>query len=277
MGNIIKAAGIQVTPSRTKEETVERSLELIKLAKKEGAVIACLPQMFSTRWFPSKINEADFALAEDENGPTLKALKALALSERITIIAPIFEQDGARRFSTAFTIGPDGDIIGKYRKVHVPALPLWEEKTYFMPGDLGFPVFNTPAGTVGVLLCWDIFFPEAFRVLALKGAEIIFVPTASAFKHSIPKWERAAMAAAHANGCFVFRVNRVGAEAEQSFYGSSFCAGPDGEFIVKPAGSSEGVVIANIDTSIIGAIRNEWVFLKDRRPECYSMISEKKK
>ena len=118
--------------------------------------------------------------------------------------------------------------------MHIPELPLWEEKAYFKPGDLGFPVFKTPFATIGVQICWDIFFPEGFRILALKGAEIVFAPTASAFYHSHRKWERAIAAASHANGIYIFRVNRTGREEKQEFYGRSFCVGPDGEFTTKP-------------------------------------------
>ncbi len=186
----------------------------------------------------------------------------------------IFEKEAGNYFNTAFVIGAKGEIIGRYRKVHVPQIPLWEEKAYFKPGDLGFPVFKTPFAAIGVQICWDVFFPEGFRILALKGAEVIFVPTASAFEHSQRKWERAIMAAAHANGVFILRVNRIGKEERQEFYGRSFCAGPDGEFVNNPSGASPGVVLTELDLGEVTRMRNEWVFLKDRRPEEYKEILE---
>jgi len=268
------AAGIQFAPSSDRKETLRQAEHLIKLAAGKGARIACLPQLFSTPWFPARIDSANFSFAESGDGETVTFLREAALKEDIAIVAPVFEKDGSDCFSTAFIIGNDGNILGKYRKIHVPQIPFWEEKTYFKPGDLGFPVFKTPFATIGVLLCWDAFFPEGFRILALKGAEIVFIPTASAFHHSHLKWERAIAAAAHANGFFVFRVNRVGKEEKLEFYGKSFCVGPDGEWLVKPAGSSGGIVLGNMDISEINAARNVWVFLKNRRPDAYKKIAE---
>ncbi len=277
MKKVIKTAGIQLAPLENLDETLKRSTELIGIAASEGAQIACLPSLFSRRWFPASIDKGNFKFAEGADGPTITSMRKAADENNIYLIATLFEKDkdNDEHYNTAFLIDPNGEITGKYRKIHVPQIPLWEEGAYFKPGNLGFPVFDTPLGKIGILLCWDIFFPEAFRMLALGGAEIVFTPTASAFTHSGSKWERAITSAAHANGFFVFRVNRVGDEGEQSFYGSSFCAGPDGDFVLKPAGTSEGVMVASCDLSIVNTVRSEWVFLKDRRPECYEDISKK--
>jgi N-carbamoylputrescine amidase len=275
MKRILKTAGIQLAPCSTKEESLKKAGGLVRLAAKKGVRLICLPQLFTTPWFPHKIDIQAKSFAETEDGPTLCALKELAAEENVVLVAPIFEREGSEHFSTAFIIGQSGEIIGKYRKVHVPQIPLWEERAYFRPGNLGFPVFETPYCRIGVQICWDVFFPEGFRILALKGAEVVFAPTASAFYHSRTKWERAIQAAAHGNGLFIFRVNRVGKEKRQDFYGRSFCAGPDGEFVVKPAGSSEGIIIAELDMGELSAARNEWVFLKDRRPENYGEIARK--
>jgi N-carbamoylputrescine amidase len=272
MKRVVKTAGIQLVPAATKETSLKKAGDLVRLAAKKGARIICLPQLFATPWFPHKIDKKAFAHAETEDGPQVTSLRELARGEKAVIIAPLFEKDGKDYFSTAFVIGTEGEIIGKYRKVHVPQIPLWEERAYFKPGNLGFPVFQTPYGRIGVQICWDVFFPEGMRILALNGAEVIFAPTASAFFHSRTKWERAIQAAAHENGLFIFRVNRVGKEAKQEFYGRSFCAGPDGEFWVKPAGPSEGIIIAELDIGELSAARNEWVFLKDRRPNEYGQI-----
>lgn len=271
---VVKAAGIQMSATADRDKNLTKAGMLIDLAAAQEAKIIALPQLFSLRWFPRDIDGSNFSLAEKEDGPTLTALCERAARHGVVIIAPMFEEDAGAYYNTAFVIGPDGKIIGKYRKVHVPQIPLWEEKAYFASGDLGFPVFDTPFAKVGVQLCWDVFFPEGFRILALKGAEVVFAPTASAFDHSHRKWERAICAAAHANGIFVMRVNRVGKEEKQSFYGRSFCARPDGEFIEKPSGSSEGVVLADMTIGEVSSTRNEWVFLKDRRPEEYKEILE---
>ena len=274
MKKAVKIAGIQISPTANREKNLAKAGKLISLAAEEGAKIAALPQLFSSPWFPSKIDAKGFSFAEEAGGRTITFLRELAADKGIILIASIFEKDGPDHYNTAFVIGSSGEVMGRYRKVHVPQIPLWEERAYFKPGDLGFPVFETPFAKTGVLLCWDVFFPEGFRILALKGAEIVFAPTASAFYHSRQKWERAICASAHANGFFVLRVNRVGREERQEFYGRSFCARPDGEFLTPPSGASEGVVLAEVDLSEISSARTDWVFLKDRRPEVYKEIIE---
>lgn len=276
MSGKIKIAGIQMHPVADRGKNLLKASSLIELASGEGAVIAALPQLFNVEWFPHAIDAANFELAEAEDGPTITSVRAAAAKNNIAIVAPIFESFDGAYYNTAFVIGEDGEIIGKYRKVHVPQLPLWEERTYFAPGDTGFPVFKTKSAVIGVQICWDVFFPEGFRILALKGAQVVFAPTASAFVDSHKKWERAICAAAHANGLFVMRVNRVGREAMQEFYGRSFCAGPDGEFAHKPIGASAGIVVTSVDLVEVSSTRNEWVFLKDRRPDAYGELLEKK-
>ncbi|MBI5468677.1 MAG: acyltransferase [Deltaproteobacteria bacterium] len=274
MKNMIKAAGVQLQAAPEKEKNLSKAALLIDLAVQEGARIVALPQLFNTRWFAHSIDSANFSASEREDGPTVSLMRETAAKRGVVIIAPIFEEDKGGYYNTAFVLGVNGEIIGKYRKVHVPQIPLWEERAYFKPGNLGFPVFDTPFGKIGVQLCWDIFFPEGFRALALKGAEMVFAPTASAFEHSHKKWERAIAAAAHANGMYIFRVNRVGKEEKQEFYGKSFCVRPDGEFVHRPSGSSEGVVLADMDMTEVARVRNEWVFLKDRRPGEYKGLLE---
>lgn len=276
MKKTIKAAGIQLMAAPEREKNLSKAALLIDLAVQEGARIVALPQLFSSRWFAHSIDNSNLSLAEPGDGPTVSAMREAAAKRGVVVIAPVFEEDGGERYNTAFVIGTYGEIIGKYRKVHVPQIPLWEERAYFKPGNLGFPVFDTPFGRIGVQLCWDIFFPEGFRSLALNGAEMVFAPTASAFEHSHKKWERAISAAAHANGMYIFRVNRVGKEEKQEFYGKSFCARPDGDLVHKPSGQSEGVVLADMDLSEVSRVRNEWVFLKDRRPGEYGALTERK-
>ena len=267
---MLTLAGIQLTAGRDKDKNIEKAGNLTRLAADKGAKIICLPQLFNTYWFPADINPENFKLAEDKSGKTIKLMKKIAKEKRVVLIAPVFEKDGENFYNTAFVIDENGGIIGKYRKVHIPQLPFWEEKAYFRPGDMGFPTFNTNYAKIGVQICWDNFFPEGARILALKGAQIIFAPTASAFIRSHAKWERAIAANAHANGIFIFRVNRIGKEERQEFYGKSFCAGPDGEFIDEPTGESEGIVILDINLKMIDIVRQDWSFLKDRRPDQYN-------
>jgi N-carbamoylputrescine amidase len=269
-----KVAGVQIAPSSDRHTTLKRAAHFIALAAHRGAGIVALPELFSTHWFPSRIDRENFRLAETGEGPTVTELRNAALKEKTVVIAPVFEREEDRYFNTAFVIDENGSILGKYRKMHIPEIPLWEEKAYFSAGE-GFPVFKTAFATIGVQLCWDVFFPEGMRILTLKGARVVFAPTASAHRHSSGKWERAIQAAAHCNGIFVFRINRVGKEERQEFYGKSFCAGPDGEFVVKPAGGGEGIVFASIDMSAISEVASAWTFLKDRRPETYGRIVKK--
>jgi len=275
MGKKLTIAGVQMASTAALEDNLRKAASLIEIAAEKGAKIITLPQLFNRPWFPASVNQEDLSLAETEEGESITFLRDAAEKNKVVLIAGIFEKSGDEHFNTAFVLGPDGGIIGRYRKMHVPQIPLWEERSYFKPGDLGFPVFKTPFAAIGVQLCWDIFFPEGFRILALKGAEIVFAPTASAFLHSKTKWERAICAAAHANGFFIFRVNRVGVEGEQEFYGRSFCVRPDGEFLVPPSGSSEGIILSEVELSDIAAARSSWVFLKDRRPSEYKEILKK--
>lgn len=276
MKKAIKLAGIQLRCVPETAKNLTKALSLIEVASGEGGQVIALPQLFSTLWFPATIDKANLSLAESEDGQTVTALRESAAKLGVVIVAPIYEEDNGERFNTAFVIDVDGSIAGKYRKMHVPALPLWEEKTYFKPGNLGFQVFKTRYANIGVQICWDVFFPEGARILALRGAELIIAPTASAFLHSAARWERAIAASAQSNGLFIFRVNRTGAEAQQEFYGRSFCAGPDGEFVAQPSGGQDGVVIVDIDLGAIADARCDWTFLKDRRPEEYTEITEKR-
>jgi predicted amidohydrolase len=268
-------AGIQMSSGLDKAANRERAEKLIEVAAEKGARCASLPQLFNTHWFPREIKGEHRELAEEGSGPTITAMRKIARRLKMILICPIFERDEDAFYSTAFVIDESGEIIGRYRKVHVPQLPLWEERSYFSPGS-EFPVFETKYGVIGVQICWDIFFPEAARVLALKGAQLIFTPTASAFYASHEKWDRAAAASAHANGIYIFRVNRVGKEDKQEFYGRSFCVGPYGDFVGRPSGHSEGVVLASVDLSEVERARNTWPFLQDRKVESYREIVEVK-
>lgn len=266
---IVKVAGVQSACGPEREKNVERAVDLALLAVENGARIICFQQLFSTFWFPREKREDYFELAEGEDGPTLERLGAVAAENGVTLVCPLFERSGeGEHYNTAFVLGPDGKILGRYRKVHVPGIPLWEEKHYFRPGDLGFPVFESQGLRFGVQLCWDNFFPEGARRLALDGADLVFCPNAAAFASS-RKWETVLAATAIVNGMYLFRVNRVGREEEQDFYGRSFCVNPEGEMLMPPSGMANGVVMADIDRNLIEETRREWNFLGDRREEAY--------
>lgn len=269
---MLKIAGIQMNTSLDKEKNIETAVRMIAVAADKGAKIICLQELFSTPWFPHEIDDRHFEQAEEINGKTIGAMKKAAKETGTTVIAPFFERNGNTFFNSAAVIGSDGELLGVYRKVHVPNIPLYEEKHYFAPGNLGFPVFDTGVAKIGIQICWDNFFPEGARILALKGAEIIFSPTASASIASRSTWEKSISANAIANGTYIFRVNRVGKEAKQEFYGGSFCVNPEGDIIGSPSGSQEGVIICPVDPKIVSRVRKEWSFLKDRRPEMYGEI-----
>jgi N-carbamoylputrescine amidase len=250
-------------------KNLEKAQLLAEIAVEGGAKMICFQELFTTHWFPVDIRPEHLQLAEEVPGPTTEAMQLIAQKAEVVMVLPLFEEDPrGLYFNTAVVIDADGKILGKYRKVHIPQIPLWEEKAYFHPGDLGFPVFATRYARVGVQICWDNFFPEGSRILALKGAQIIFSPTAAALA-SQEKWEKVICANATTSGVYVLRVNRVGREAKQEFYGKTFCASPEGELVDQPSGAQEGVVMSSIDLAEIERTRRVWTFLQDRRPEIY--------
>ncbi|OGL44798.1 MAG: hypothetical protein A2149_09780 [Candidatus Schekmanbacteria bacterium RBG_16_38_11] len=271
---MLKAAGIQAACINDKYKNLENAINLINMAVERGAQIIGLQELFNLHWFPFDINEKNFSLAEREDGKTIKTMQALAKEKEIVLICPIFEQDiSGVYYNSAIVIDADGSIAGKYRKTHIPELPYWEEKYYFKPGNLGFPVFSTKYAKIGIQICWDIFFPEVSRILAMKGAEIIFSPTASDSIPSIPKWEKVIASNAITNNLFIFRINRVGNEKHHQFYGKSFCVNPEGNFICGPSNEKDSILIADIDLGQIGETRRLWTFIRDRREEIYGEIA----
>ena len=269
---MIKLAGIQISCSEDKAKNVEKALKFAQIAAEKGANIICFQELFTTHWFPREMSRGHFGLAEKSDGPTISRMQQFSREKGVVTVCPIFEsaEDGLF-YNSAVMIDAGGERLGSYRKVHVPQIPLWEEKYYFSPGNLGFPVFRTKFAAIGMQICWDNFFPEGSRILALKGAQIIFSPTAAAFA-SQRKWETVISTHAISNGLFIFRVNRVGSEEKQDFYGRSFCVSPEGELLGEPAGMREGIVLVEADLKEINQTRKEWPFFRDRRPETYDEI-----
>ena len=272
---MLKLAGIQISCYEEKERNIEKAAKLAQIAIEKGAQIICFQELFTNPWFPREMNKKHFSLAEKMDGPSVTRMQKLAKEFEVVLICPIFEMGEDGFFNSAVIIDAGGEILGRYRKIHVPQIPLWEEKYYFLPGNLGFPVFKTKFAVIGVQICWDNFFPEGSRILTLKGAQIIFSPTAAAFA-SQKKWEMVISSNAISNGIYIFRVNRVGSEEKQDFYGRSFCVSPEGELLDKPTGMKEGIALIDIHLKDIEKVRKEWPFFKDRRPDVYNEILQEK-
>lgn len=266
----MKVAAIQMASSSDKEVNIAKALRLGRVAVQRGAEVLCYPELFPTHWFPAEIDEGAFELAEGLDGPVVTEMRSFARREGVAVIVPFFEREADRYYNSAAVISREGKLLGVYRKVHLPQIPLWEERSYFTPGK-EYPVFDLDGVKVGVQICWDNFFPEGARILALKGAEVIFAPTAAAFR-SQQRWLKVLAGHALCNGLFVLRVNRVGSEARQDFYGMSFCLSPEGELLTEPAGLEEGVLLAEIAPEEARRARREWPFFRDRRPDTYGEI-----
>ncbi len=270
----MRLAGVQIACVEDKGRNIEKAIAFASVAIEKGAQIICFQELFTTFWFPREMNEGHFSLAETTEGPSIERMRELAAAHEVVLVCPFFETGEEQRFyNSAVVIDAGGEILGCYRKVHVPQIPLWEERHYFAPGNRGFPVFETKFAVVGVQICWDNFFPEGSRILALKGAQIIFCPTAAAFA-SQKKWETVITANAITNGVYNFRVNRVGREEKQDFYGMSFCVSPEGELLGPPAGMKEGIALIDVELKQIQKVRKEWPFSKDRRPETYGEVCQ---
>jgi N-carbamoylputrescine amidase len=263
----MRIAGIQISASADVERNVQHALEMAEVAAEKGSTIICYPELFLSTWFPKKEDNGLFSLAREASSETIKRFCDVSKRTATVLVVPFFESSSGKYFNSAAVID-SGALIGTYRKIHLPDLPLYKEQFYFSPGDTGLPVFKTSQGTIGVQICWDNLLPEGARALALKGAEIVFAPTAAALNtHSL--WERAISANAFANNMFIFRVNRVGREDGISFYGRSFCADPWGEMASELAGGKEAIVLADIDPEERKAASETWGFLRHRRPGEY--------
>ncbi len=263
----MRVAGIQISAGPEVERTVQRALEMAEVAAEKGARVICYPALFFTMWFPKEENKSFFSLALSPLGSTLGRFQELSQKTSAVLVIPFFESVNGKYFNSA-AVYDAGRLLGAYRKIHIPNLPLYHEQFYFSPGDAGLPVFETSQGKIGVQICWDNLFPEGSRVLALKGAEIILAPTAAALNNH-RHWETAISANAFANNIYVFRVNRVGKEEGISFYGRSFCVDPWGEPVSELAGGKDAIVLADVDRAEREAAAETWGFLKHRKPGEY--------
>jgi N-carbamoylputrescine amidase len=261
------------------QANLQRALAGIEEAAAKGADVVCLQELFRAQYFCQSEDTATFDLAEPIPGPSTVAIAAVAKARGVAVIASLFEKRAEGVFhNTAVLIGRDGAIAGLYRKMHIPDDPLYYEKYYFTPGDVGFQSFDTGRGRVGALVCWDQWFPEAARLTALRGAEILCYPTAIGW-HPREKaefgaaqydaWQTIQRSHAIANGVFVVAVNRVGLEGNLEFWGGSFVADPFGRILAKAGHDAEEVLVVPCDRALIAETRRNWPFLRDRRIDAY--------
>ncbi len=294
---------VQMRMGADPEANFASAMRHIREAALLGANIVCLPELFRAQYFCQREDLHLFDLAEPIPGPSTRKLAELAREAGVTIIASLFERRAPGLYhNTAVTLAPDGQIAGIYRKMHIPDDPLYYEKYYFTPGDLGFQAVDTAVGRVGTLVCWDQWYPEGARLTALQGAEVLFYPTAIGW-HPAEKdefgeaqydaWRTIQRAHAIANGVYVAAVNRVGTEhgevqfangdmlsnraagAGLEFWGGSFIADPFGRVIAKAGHEAEEIILGEIDPALIEETRRNWPFLRDRRVDAYAPISQR--
>ncbi len=275
----VRAAVVQAHANLPKEEAVEVHVELVRRAAAQGARITCLQEIFHGPYFPAEQDPRWYATAEPESGPTVCRMRELARELGMVLIVPFFEeaQPGVY-YNSAVVIEADGTVLGKYRKTHIPHVgPCFWEKFYFKPGNLGYPVFETSVGRVGLLICYDRHFPEPARALGLKGAELVFNPSATVESVSRYLWELEQPAHAVANGYWIADINRVGVEAPLNsarFYGSSYFCDPRGRIVCRASDSEDEVLVCDVDLEMNREVRNTWQFLRDRRPELYGELTQ---
>ncbi len=280
---------IQMSCGHDPVENLEKAVERIHQAAGQGAQIVCLPELFRSQYFCQTEDHAKFNLAEPVPGPTTDRLGTIARELEVVLIVPLFERRAPGIYhNVAAVIDADGACLGKYRKMHIPDDPLYYEKFYFAPGDLGFQAWNTRFGRIGVLICWDQWYPEAARLTTLHGAQILFYPTAIGWhpaekaavgggQHSA--WETIQRSHAIANGVYVAAVNRVGHEGARpggiEFWGASFVSDPFGQVVTRGPHDAEGTLIAACDLEQVDAVRTQWPFLRDRRPDAYQDLTSR--
>ena len=282
-----KIALVQMKMSSDPKKNIQNAVDKINSAAKKGAKVICLPELFMTKYFCQVESHKNFNFAEKIPGPSSNLFSALARELKIILIISLFEKKTSGLYhNSSIVINEKGKLLGKYRKMHIPDDPQFYEKFYFAPGDLGFKSFKTSKGNLGTLICWDQWFPEAARLTVLKGAEILFYPTAIGWHPSeknkygesqLNSWLTIQRSHAIANGVFVAAVNRVGIEKSGSkkieFWGSSFVIDPSGNIIGKLKSKKEDILICNIDFKKVENARQHWPFLRDRRIDAYKGIN----
>ncbi|PYQ18571.1 MAG: acyltransferase [Acidobacteria bacterium] len=282
---------VQMAMSREPGENLEKALDRVREAARAGAEVVCLPELYRSLYFCQNEDPALFDLAEPVPGPSTEALGRAAKEAGVAVVVPIFERRAAGLYhNSAVILDADGTVAGLYRKMHIPDDPLFYEKFYFTPGDLGFQAFDTRAGRIGTLICWDQWYPEGARLTALRGACVLFYPTAIGWhphekaQHGAAQrsaWQTIQRAHAIANGVFVAVVNRVGHEVPAGggpgleFWGSSFLADPFGVVMAEATADREEVLVGEVSLPRIDEVRRNWPFLRDRRIDAYAGIDRR--
>ena len=282
---------VQMAMALDPPENLARAIVSVEEAAGRGAQLVCLPELFCSRYFCQREDAALFDLAESVPGPTTEALGRVARDRSVVVIAPVFERRAPGVYhNSAAVIDADGELRGLYRKMHIPDDPAYYEKFYFTPGDLGFRAFDTAVGRIGTLICWDQWYPEGARLTALRGASILFYPTAIGWhpaekeRHGTGQrsaWRTIQHSHAIANGVYVAAVNRVGLEQPADggpgieFWGSSFLADPFGAVTAEASTDQEEILLANVDLRRVETVRRHWPFLRDRRIDAYDGIEER--
>jgi N-carbamoylputrescine amidase len=280
---------VQTTCSTDPNENLERAVWKIREAAAQGAQIVCLQELFRSQYFCREENAELFALAESIPGPSTDTLSKVAAEAKVVVIASLFERRAAGLYhNTAAIINSDGALEGVYRKMHIPDDPLYYEKFYFTPGDLGFKNFDTHFGRIGVLVCWDQWYPEGARLTALQGASVLFYPTAIGWHPAekeqygaaqLDAWRTIQRAHAIANGIYVCAVNRIGMEGpvgnQLEFWGNSFVSDPFGQVIAQASTDREEILVAECDPRKMEEVRRNWPFLRDRRIDAYGPLTKR--
>ena len=278
MARIVRGALLQATYTGDKETMIQKHERYAREAAAQGAQIMCFQELFAGPYFCQEQDGKWYTQAEPiPNGPTVKRMQELAKETGMVLILPTYEeQDAGVYYNTAAVVDADGTYLGKYRKTHIPQLSGFWEKFYFRPGNLGYPVFDTAVGKVGVYICYDRHFPEGARMLGLNGAEIVFIPSATSRGLSQHLWRIEQTGHAIANGYFVGTINRVGIEeslGDNDFYGQSYFCNPRGEFVGDVGDAyEEELIVRDLDLDLIREVRDTWQFYRDRRPDAYGDI-----
>ncbi len=282
---------LQMRIGKDPDANLKKAVSMIEKGARDGAEVLCLPELFRSEYFCQSEDIKYFGFAETLPGPSTQAISKVAKRHKVAVVVPLFEKRAMGVYhNTAAVIDADGELMGVYRKMHIPDDPAFYEKFYFTPGDLGYKSFRTKRGEIGTLICWDQWYPEAARLTALKGASVLFYPTAIGWhphekaehgKAQFESWQTIQRGHAVANGVYVAAVNRVGLERQSEsaagieFWGQSFVADPQGKLIATASVDKEEVLLAEVDAGRIEYIRQNWPFLRDRRIDSYQGITKR--
>jgi N-carbamoylputrescine amidase len=288
--SVVRLGLLQTACSTDPAANLEKTLAFAERAAKQGAQVICTQELFRSQYFCQSEDHENFKLAESIPGPSTAAFQKLAKKHSVVVVASLFEKRASGVYhNTAAIIDANGSLLGIYRKMHIPDDPLFYEKFYFTPGDLGFRTWKTRYGKIGVLICWDQWYPEGARLTALQGAEILFYPTAIGWHpkekkdyglHQHGAWELIQRSHAVANGCYVAVANRIGLEKPiggdgLEFWGQSFVAGTSGQILSKASVNREEILVTPVDLSKVDVTRTHWPFLRDRRIDAYGGLTQR--